>query len=226
MTQNIDNQETIQQNSLDTLASNEDFQPNRLMNSSRKDLHKCKDQITQRTRTCLNKSPSLTSIVTNASITPNNPEILYWIELCIDRGNDLSIKDLNGTSDPYVKVYYGSEEKYITNTVHKNLNPIWNEKFSFFVYDLNIPLYFYLYDYDRIGRDESMGSTKIDLWKLPIEKVYNAILDLENEKRTDGKNGTLKISITITSKTPEFRDEVRINIFLDFILFYFYISSR
>jgi hypothetical protein len=218
MTQNIDNQETIKENSLDTLASNEDFQQktdvNRLVNSSRKDLNKSKDY--QRTRTGLNKSPSLTSIVTNTSITPNNPEILYWIELCIERGKDLSIKDLNGTSDPYVKVYYGSEEKYITNTVYKNLNPIWNEKLSFFVYDLNIPIYFYLYDYDRIGRDESMGSTKIDLWKIPFEKVYNAILDLENEKRTDGKIGTLRISITITSKTSEFRDEVRRNIFLYF----------
>jgi Ca2+-dependent lipid-binding protein len=218
MTQNIDNQETIKENSLDTLGSNEDFQQqtdvNRLVNSSRKDLNKSKDH--QRTRTGLNKSPSLTSIVTNTSITPNNPEILYWIELCIERGKDLSIKDLNGTSDPYVKVYYGTEEKYITNTVYKNLNPIWNEKLSFFVYDLNIPIYFYLYDYDRIGRDESMGSTKIDLWKIPFEKVYNAILDLENEKRTDGKIGTLRISITITSKTSEFRDEVRRNIFLYF----------
>jgi len=192
---------------------------NRALNSSRMNANKFKDQIIQ--HTSLPKSPSLTSILTNTSSPTNSTEIIYLIELCIERGKDLSVKDLNGTSDPYVKVYYGTEEKYVTNTVYKNLNPIWNEKFSFFVYDLNIPIYFYIFDYDRIGRDESMGSTKIDLWKLPLEEVYNATLDLKNEKRTDGKTGTLKISINITQKTSEFRDEVRIKYILlvDFYIF-------
>ncbi|CAF4655605.1 unnamed protein product, partial [Rotaria sp. Silwood2] len=128
--------------------------------------------MAQRARTVLNKSPSLTSILTNTSIKTNATDMVYWVELCIERGKDLSIKDFNGTSDPYVKVYYGTEEKYVTNTVYKNLNPIWNEKLSFFVHDLNIPISFCLFDYDRIGRDESMGSAKIDLWKLPLEKNY------------------------------------------------------
>jgi hypothetical protein len=197
------------------------FNANRTLSSSRVNLNKFKDPRTQHTRTILHKSPSLTSILTNSSSTLCSPEIIYWIELCIERGKDLSIKDFNGTSDPYVKIYYGNEEKYITNTIHKNLNPIWNEKFSFFVYDLNIPIYFSIFDYDRIGRDESMGSTKIDLWKLPLDTVSNLTLDLENEKRTDGKNGLLKISITITLKTSEFRDEVRIKISLYLILMYF-----
>lgn len=170
---------------------------------------KSKDSINQRTQSSsLNKSPSLVSVLTNTSSNPNSPEICYWIELGIERGKDLSIKDINGTSDPYVKIFYNNEEKYQTNIVHKNLNPIWNEKCSFFINDINIPIYFHLFDYDRIGRDESMGSTKIDLWKLPLEKIYNATLDLENEKRTDGKTGMLKISINITLKTSEFRDEV------------------
>jgi hypothetical protein len=224
ITQNIDERITIQQNSLEMLSRDDEiyqFHANRTSSSSRVNLNKFKDPRTQHTRTILHKSPSLTSILTNSSSIPCSPEIIYWIELCIERGKDLSIKDFNGTSDPYVKIYYGNEEKYITNTIHKNLNPIWNEKFSFFVYDLNIPIYFSIFDYDRIGRDESMGSTKIDLWKLPLDTVSNLTLDLENEKRTDGKNGLLKISITITLKTSEFRDEVRIKISLYLILMYF-----
>jgi len=205
---------------LDILTPDEDMsqsEVNQTSSPSRKNLNK----LTQRARAVLNRSPSLTSILTNTSSTTNSPEIIYWIELSIERGKDLSIKDFNGTSDPYVKVYYGTEEKFITNTVYKNLNPIWNEKVSFFVYDLNIPIYFYLFDYDRIGRDESMGSKKIDLWKLPLEKIYNATLELENEKRTDGKFGMLQISLTITSKTSEFRDEVRIMIIDLLIMMYF-----
>ncbi|CAF0731605.1 unnamed protein product [Rotaria sordida] len=216
ITQNIDDQVIVQSNSSDMLKSNENIsqlsslntENNRTSCSNRKNLNKFKDQMAQRARTVINKSPSLTSILTNTSIKTNSTDIVYWIELCIERGKDLSIKDFSGTSDPYVKVYYGTEEKYVTNIVYKNLNPIWNEKLTFFVHDLNIPIYFYIFDYDRIGRDESMGSTKIDLWKLPLEKTYNATLDLENEKRTDGKIGMLKISLTITPKTSEFRDEI------------------
>lgn len=171
-------------------------------------IHKTLNRFIQPTRTVLNKSSSLTSILTNTSSIPVSPENIYWIELCIERGKDLSVKDLNGTSDPYVKVYYGTDEKYVSSTVYKNLNPIWHEKVSFFVYDLNIPVFFQLFDYDRIGRDESMGTAKIDLWKIPLEKIYQATLDLENEKRTDGKTGMLDINITMTLKTSEFRDEV------------------
>ncbi|CAF1446188.1 unnamed protein product [Adineta ricciae] len=162
----------------------------------------------QQTRNLLTKSPSLTSIATNISLPKNPFETIYFVELCVDRGKDLSIKDLNGTSDPYVKVYYGTEEKYVTNTVYKNLNPIWNEKVSFFVNDLSVPVYLYMYDYDRIGRDESMGSTKIDLNKLNVGESSNMTLELKNEKRTDGKTGLLIININVTQKTSEFRDEV------------------
>ena len=175
--------------------------------SNRKYLSRFQDQIA---RTTINDSPSLSSaLTTNASLKSNVTEIVYWLDVHIERGKDLSIKDLNGTSDPYVKVYYGTEERHVTNIIYKSLNPLWNENVPIFVHDLNIPLYFYVFDYDRIGRDESMGFTKLDLWKLPLEQVYHATLDLENEKRNDGKTGMLKISITITPKTSEFRDEVR-----------------
>lgn len=197
---------TDQYNSMDMITSDDDVlqkinEVDRTLSSS---LINTKNEST---RAPLNKSPSLTSIITNISLPT---ETIYLIELCIERGKDLSIKDINGLSDPYVKIYYGTEEKYVTNIAYKNLNPIWNEKCSFFVSDLNVPIHFYVYDYDRIGRDEAMGSTKIDLWKLPLEEVYNATLDLKNEKRSDGKTGMLKISISIRQKTPEFRDEVRL----------------
>lgn len=183
---NIDETMINQENSIDQLLSEEDssqISPNRI-------------QLSERAR-----SSSLTSILTT------NSEKIYWLELSIERGQDLSIKDFNGTSDPYVKVFYSGEDKYTTAIVHKNLNPIWNEKCSFFLNDLTIPICFHLFDYDRIGRDEPMGSTKIDLSKLPLDINYSATLNLENEKRTDGKIGMLKINLTISIKTSQFRDE-------------------
>ena len=184
------------------------------LNNSRVTLNKFKDQLTQRARTVMPKTPSINSIFANSTppVSPeDNPDQVYWTEICIERGNNLSVKDIGGSSDPYVKVVYGTEEKYTTSTVPKNLNPVWNEKFTVFTHDLTIPLYFNVYDHDRIGRDEEMGSTKLDLWKLPFERLYGATLELEDEKRSDGKNGTIKVGITITPKSVEFRDEVRWN---------------
>ncbi|UJR36030.1 hypothetical protein I4U23_028768 [Adineta vaga] len=215
MLQNRDQQVNIRQNSVDMITSDDDdvvrdlFQSTnegfRSLNFNRLNNNKIK---IQQTRSTLTKSPSLTSIATNISLPNIQSESIYFVELYIDRGKDLSIKDLNGTSDPYVKVFYGSEEKYVTNTVYKNLNPIWNEKLSFFVHDLSIPIYFYLFDYDRIGRDESMGTTKIDLNKFTIGEKSSVMLELKNEKRADGKTGFLIINITLTARTSEFREEV------------------
>ncbi|CAF1341232.1 unnamed protein product [Rotaria sp. Silwood1] len=186
---------------------------NRKLSSSRVSLNKLKEEISQRARTVMTISPSLTSILTNASSGNNNNndntiEQVYWTEISIESAKDLAAKDMNGSSDPYVKVLYGTEEKYETNIVLNNLNPVWNEKFTFFVHDINIPIYFNIFDHDRIGRDEPMGITKIDLSKLPLDILYAATLELEDERRNDGKTGVLKISITITPKSIEFRDEV------------------
>ncbi|CAF3684233.1 unnamed protein product [Rotaria sp. Silwood1] len=187
---------------------------NRKLSSSRLSFNKFKEQLTQHARTVMTIPPALTSILTNTSSTNNNNdniniEQVYWAEICIERAKDLAVKDINGSSDPYVKVLYGNKEKYITNTVSKNLNPVWNEKFIFFVHDLNIPLYFNIFDHDRIGRDDPMGTTKIDLYKVPLHKLYSATLELQDERRNDGKTGTIKISITMIPKSIEFRDEIK-----------------
>ena len=216
-TPNVNEQRNVKQHSLDMTTLDDDWQEampstndnTRAIHSSRGNSTKVNDPPAQRARTALNESSSLSSVLTNTSSPTNHSlEQIYWIELTIERGKDLAIKDLNGTSDPYVKVFYGTGEKYTTNIVYKSLNPIWNEKCSFLVHDLNVPIQFQLFDYDRIGRDEAMGTTKLDLWKLPIGKSYSATLDLENEKRTDGKVGMMKIDITISPKTSEFREEV------------------
>lgn len=202
---------TVKQHSLDMTTLDDDWQEAMPSTNdhSRANVTKGKDLFAQHAPTTLNQSSSLSSVLTNTS-SPTNHSLdqIYWIELTIERGKDLAIKDLNGTSDPYVKVFYGTGEKYTTNIVYKSLNPIWNEKSSFLVHDLHVPIQFQLFDYDRIGRDEAMGTAKLDLWKLPIGQSYSATLDLENEKRSDGKVGLMKIDITISPKTSEFREEV------------------
>lgn len=48
---------------------------------------------------------------------------------------------LQGTSDPYVKFKLGGKEVFRSKTVHKNLNPVWEEKASILIDNLREPLY-------------------------------------------------------------------------------------
>lgn len=46
-----------------------------------------------------------------------------------------------GTSDPYVKFKIGGKEVFRSKTIHKNLNPVWDERVSLLVETLSEPLY-------------------------------------------------------------------------------------
>lgn len=46
-----------------------------------------------------------------------------------------------GTSDPYVKFKIAGKEVFRSKTIHKNLNPVWDERVSLLVETLRDPLY-------------------------------------------------------------------------------------
>lgn len=48
---------------------------------------------------------------------------------------------LTGTSDPYVKFKLGGKEVFRSKTVHKNLNPVWDEKTCILIDNLREQLY-------------------------------------------------------------------------------------
>ncbi|XP_034937732.1 synaptotagmin-10-like isoform X2 [Chelonus insularis] len=74
----------------------------------------------------------------------------------------LPIKDVTGSSDPYVKIYLlpDRKKKYQTKVHRKNLNPMFNETFIFSVpYDdlKERYLQFSVYDFDRFSRHDLIG---------------------------------------------------------------------
>ena len=75
-----------------------------------------------------------------------------------------------GTSDPYVKVKIRGKCVYKSKIVHRNLNPLWNEKFELPVDDINTDLVFKVYDFDRLTADDDMGEASVDLGSLEVNK--------------------------------------------------------
>ncbi|KAI5739403.1 hypothetical protein M8J77_018885 [Diaphorina citri] len=80
--------------------------------------------------------------------------------------HDLPIKDVTGSSDPYVKVYLlpDRKKKFQTKVHRKNLNPVFNETFIFNVSYEDLRrryLQFSVYDFDRFSRHDLIGQVVV-----------------------------------------------------------------
>ncbi|XP_004293413.1 PREDICTED: C2 and GRAM domain-containing protein At1g03370 [Fragaria vesca subsp. vesca] len=81
---------------------------------------------------------------------------------------DLPAMDLNGLSDPYVKVKLG-KQKFKTKVVKKTLNPYWGEEFAFRVDDLSDELLISVLDEDKYFNDDFVGCVK-----FPVSQVFDS----------------------------------------------------
>ncbi|MQL67970.1 hypothetical protein Taro_000238 [Colocasia esculenta] len=68
--------------------------------------------------------------------------------------------DPNGLSDPYVKLQLGKYRSK-TKVIKKNLNPSWDEEFSFKVDDLSEELTLSVMDEDKYFNDDFVGQVKV-----------------------------------------------------------------
>ncbi|XP_068623200.1 synaptotagmin-10-like [Battus philenor] len=80
----------------------------------------------------------------------------------IFEARDLPIKDVSGSSDPYIKVFLlpDRKKKFQTKVHRKNLNPVFNETFLFSVPYEELRqryLQFSVYDFDRFSRHDLIG---------------------------------------------------------------------
>ncbi|KAI5655958.1 hypothetical protein M9H77_24751 [Catharanthus roseus] len=108
------------------------------------------------------------------------------------RAMKLKKKDLLGASDPYVKLKL-SEDKLPskkTTVRHKNLNPEWNEEFTFAVKDPECQvLDISVYDWEQVGSHDKMGVNIVRLNELAPEEPKALILDLlKNLNANDAQN--------------------------------------
>lgn len=62
---------------------------------------------------------------------------------------------LVGTSDPYVKFKVAGKEVFRSKTIHKNLNPVWDERASLLVETLRDPLYVKVFMNPHNGHEDA-----------------------------------------------------------------------
>ncbi|KAI4891820.1 hypothetical protein NFI96_016547, partial [Prochilodus magdalenae] len=135
---------------------------------------------------------------------------MYQLDIVLKKGNNLAIRDRGGTSDPYVKFKIAGKEVFRSKIIHKNLNPVWDEKVKLLVDNLREPLYVKVFDYDFGLQDDFMGSAYLYLESLEHQRTLDVTLDLKDPHYPDHDLGSLELAVTLTPKEGDFREAVSV----------------
>uniref|UniRef100_A0A2K5C7A3 Multiple C2 and transmembrane domain-containing protein 1 n=1 Tax=Aotus nancymaae TaxID=37293 RepID=A0A2K5C7A3_AOTNA len=146
-----------------------------------------------------------TAGTSNAEVPLADPG-MYQLDITLRRGQSLAARDRGGTSDPYVKFKIGRKEVFRSKIIHKNLNPVWEEKACILVDHLREPLYIKVFDYDFGLQDDFMGSAFLDLAQLELNRPTDVTLTLKDPHYPDHDLGIILLSVILTPKEGESRD--------------------
>uniref|UniRef100_A0A8C1NIV1 Multiple C2 domains, transmembrane 1b n=1 Tax=Cyprinus carpio TaxID=7962 RepID=A0A8C1NIV1_CYPCA len=143
----------------------------------------------------------------NGGKQPSLPtSAMYQLDIVLKRGNNLAIRDRGGTSDPYVKFKIAGKEVFRSKIIHKNLNPVWDERVCLIVDNLQVPLYFKVFDYDFGLQDDFMGSAYLYLDSLELQRPLDVRLDLQDPHCPNQDLGSLELAVTLFPRSTEDRE--------------------
>ncbi|XP_031522681.1 multiple C2 and transmembrane domain-containing protein 1-like [Papio anubis] len=103
-------------------------------------------------------------------------------------------KSLVGKSDPFCVVELNND-RLLTHTVYKNLNPEWNKVFTFNIKDIHSVLEVTVYDEDRDRSADFLGKVAIPL--LSIQNGEQKAYVLKNKQLTGPTKGVIYLEIDV-----------------------------
>ncbi|KAF4101412.1 multiple C2 and transmembrane domain-containing protein 2 [Onychostoma macrolepis] len=124
-------------------------------------------------------------------------KVQYLLTVNLKEGKNLVIRDRSGTSDPFVKFKLDGKNIYKSKVVNKNLNPIWNESFSFPVRDRDQTLHLKVYDRDLRSND-FMGSSSFPLHQLGLDRIIPMTLPLEDRNSAETDMGVIVLEACLS----------------------------
>ncbi|NXN36308.1 MCTP1 protein, partial [Rhinoptilus africanus] len=138
----------------------------------------------------------------NADFPSGDPR-MYQLDITLRRGQNLAARDRGGTSDPYVKFKLGGKEVFRSKTIHKNLNPVWEEKACILIDNPREPLYIKVFDYDFGLQDDFIGSAFLDLTSLELNRQTDVTLSLKDSHYPDHDLGSILLSVLLAPREEQ-----------------------
>mmetsp|Transcript_23235 Transcript_23235/g.32123 ORF Transcript_23235/g.32123 Transcript_23235/m.32123 type:complete len:754 (-) Transcript_23235:170-2431(-) len=107
------------------------------------------------------------------------------------------------TSDPYVILKMGKDKVFKTPWIKKDLNPIWNETFTFEGVKLDESLAIEVFDHDEISADDFMGQAQVSLVQLTPGVGIDTWVQLASKANMIGGRGEIHFVLTVNEQTVE-----------------------
>lgn len=119
----------------------------------------------------------------------------------IIEARDLTPMDITGKADPYCLLKFGGQQQK-SNYIKQELNPVWNEVFTFDVETGKEFMLIEVYDRDDFGTDDFEGRIEFDLQDYIDQAPHDQWFDLQGKTPGQKWQGRLRVTIQyVFSKT-------------------------
>uniref|UniRef100_A0A5K4F0M3 C2 domain-containing protein n=2 Tax=Schistosoma mansoni TaxID=6183 RepID=A0A5K4F0M3_SCHMA len=131
----------------------------------------------------------------------------FWsVALFIKLGAKLVPTSPKGKTNPYVKIKHNGSVLARSRMIPNSCNPVWDEKFWFRLWSLDMPIELKVYHRDPFKKDSYIGRTQFGLVELDLDKEYEFISKLENDLMKTVNSGEIKFYVTLSEISETFID--------------------
>ncbi|KAL2735223.1 multiple C2 and transmembrane domain-containing protein isoform X1 [Vespula squamosa] len=131
----------------------------------------------------------------------------FQLRLHIRRGANLMAMDRCGASDPYVKIKSAGRLLHKSRTVHRDLNPVWDESVTLPIEDPFQPLTIKVFDYDWGLQDDFMGAAHLDLTQFDLGYAQDVTLELKDPARPKQHLGEICLTATLWPRNQQEKEQ-------------------